>query len=281
MRRKASKRKTRLFRTAAAAALVCMALLADSRWRLSSEEYVLASPRLPEAFDGFRIVQLSDLHGMRFGEDNARLVQRVRSLRPNLIALTGDFIEGEAQLAPVEALCRELTGIAPVYFVSGNHDAGSGKLRELEALLTRCGVCCLQNGCDTLSRGRDRLVLCGVEDPNTWAEMPAPDAVVRKMREAHPGEFAVLLGHRNDWPEKYPLLDVDVILSGHGHGGIVRLPLVGGVFGTNAELFPEYDAGVFRTPRYAMAVSRGLGGSKYIPRFLNPPDIPVIVLKSE
>lgn len=267
--------------TAAAILLACAAILADSKWRLTETEYTVVSSRLPAAFDGYRIVQLSDLHRMQFGEDNSRLVEKMRDLAPDLIALTGDFIEGDTQLSDMETLCRALTEIAPVCFVSGNHDAGSKRLIELNAALERCGVINLRNRFEPIVRGDAKIILCGVEDPNAWADMPKPNAVVRAMRDVYPDEFALFLGHRNDWPDKYPLLDVDLILSGHGHGGIIRLPFVGGVLGTNAELFPEYDAGEFRTRRYTMIVSRGLGDYAYIPRVFNPPEIPVITLKCE
>ena len=267
--------------TAAAVLLACAAILADSKWRLDVTEYTVSSARLPAEFDGYRIVQLSDLHRMQFGEDNIWLIERVRKLAPDLIALTGDFIEGDTQLADMEALCRALTEIAPVCFVSGNHDAGSGKLIELNAMLERCGVSNLRNRFQPIVRGDKKIILCGVEDRNAWADMPKPDAVVRAMRDVYPEEFTLFLGHRNDWPDKYPLLDVDLILSGHGHGGIIRLPFVGGVLGTNAELFPEYDAGAFPTRRYTMIVSRGLGGFPHIPRVFNPPEIPVITLQCE
>lgn len=283
MAKNISGKKTRRRWPIAAAALVltCAAIFADSRWRLDTCTYILSSPRLPAGFDGYRIVQLSDLHGMEFGEDNRRLIKAVDAALPDLIVLTGDFIEGSTDLEIIRTLCLQLADIAPVYFVSGNHDAGSRKLEALAALLEECGVRYLRNEYCSLEYCGDQILLCGVEDPNTWAVMPKPDEVVSQLRAEHPDDFVVLLGHRNDWPEKYPYLDVDLIFSGHGHGGIVRLPFVGGVLGTNAELFPEYDAGVFDTLRYDMVVSRGLGSFAYVPRFLNPPHIPVVVLKSQ
>lgn len=277
--KKAAKRRWPL--AATALVLACAAILADSRWRIVTTEYELYSSRLPESFDGFRIVQLSDLHGMAFGRDNARLVEQVRAARPNLIALTGDFIEGAGELETVRTLCTQLVEIAPTYFVSGNHDAGSGQLAALDAFLTACGVQYLKNTYLPLERGGEKILLCGVEDPNTWADMPQPDEVVAQLRAEYPDSYVVFLGHRNDWADKYPLLDVDVILCGHGHGGIIRLPFAGGLLGTHAEWFPEYDAGVYETRRYDMVVSRGLGGFAYVPRFLNNPHIPVVILRTE
>ncbi len=273
------KRRSRLPVAAAAVALALAAVLADSRWRLDKDAYTLVSARLPAGFDGFRIVQLSDLHGTEFGTDSRRLVEAVRAESPDLIALTGDLISEKEDIPAMCALCAQLTQIAPCYFVSGNHDAGSRALRELREALEAVGVKYLANEYLTLERGGDRIVLCGVEDPIAWATMPDPKEVVASLRAEYPDDYVLFLGHRNDFAEKYPSLDVDLILCGHGHGGIVRLPFAGGVLGNNGELFPEYDAGVYHTYCYDMVVSRGLGDIKFIPRFLNPPHIPVITLK--
>ncbi len=281
MAAKGKKRRGRWPIAAAAVALALAAILADSRWRLDRDEYVLSSARLPAGFDGFRVVQLSDLHGMEFGENNRRLVEAVREARPDLIALTGDMITEKEDIPTVRALCAQLVQIAPCWFVSGNHDVGSRAYPELCAALEECGVTVLSNEYLPLERGGDRIILCGAEDPNTRAGMPSPKNVVRSLRKEYPEDYVLLLGHRNYFADKYPSLDVDLILSGHGHGGVVRLPFVGGVLGNSGELFPEYDAGVYHTYCYDMVISRGLGGTTYIPRFLNPPHIPIITLKCE
>ena len=281
MAAKAKKRRARWPYATAAVALALAAILADSRWHLDLHEYAAPSARLPAGFDGFRIVQISDLHGAEFGRDNRRLVDAVRKASPDLIALTGDMITAGEDIPIVAALCAQLTEIAPCYFVSGNHDAGSRALPELREALQGCGVRCLANAYLPLERGGDRIVLCGVEDPITWAAMPTPAELVASLREEYPEDYVLFLGHRNDFADKYPLLDVDLILSGHGHGGVVRLPFAGGVLGNNGELFPEYDGGFYHTYCYDMVISRGLGGIKVIPRFLNRPHVPVITLKCE
>ena len=281
MAAKGKKRRNRLPVAAAAVALALAAILADSRWRLDKTEYDLFSVRLPAGFDGFRIVQISDLHGMEFGRDNCRLVEAVCDAKPDLIALTGDIITEKADIPTARELCARLTQIAPCCFVSGNHDAGSRALRELRTALEEVGVKYLANEYVPLERGGDRIILCGVEDPISWATMPNPAEVVEALRAEYPDDYVLFLGHRNDFADKYPLLDVDLILSGHGHGGVVRLPFVGGVLGNNGELFPEYDSGVYHTYCYDMVVSRGLGDIRVIPRFLNPPHIPIITLNCE
>ena len=263
------------------AALVA-ALLLLSKYGLSVTRLSLEFDDLPRGFDGFKIVQLSDLHGSEFGRDNARLIKAVADEEPDLIALTGDFLdEGKAgqELPALEALVKELVKLAPVYFVSGNHDWASGAAPELFETLGAAGVNCLRNDFVYLERGGDVLVLGGVDDPNGPADMETPDEFAARLRSEAPGAFTLLLAHRAYWAERYPELDVDLILCGHTHGGIVRLPFLGGVAGTNFALFPEYDAGLFETGAYKLYISRGLGNSVPLPRFLNTPELVSITLK--
>ena len=269
------------------AALIVLALLGAglllSKYGLGVTRLEIGLESLPEGFDGFRIVQLSDLHGSSFGEGNARLIEKVRAEEPELIALTGDFLdEGktERELPELEALVRELAAIAPVYFVSGNHDWASGEAYTLFETLGSAGAVCLRNEHLRLERGGDSIVLAGVDDPNGPAEMPEPDGFVAQLRKEAPEDFVLLLAHRAYWAERYPELDVDLILCGHTHGGIVRLPFVGGLAASNMGLFPEYDAGLFELPSYTLFISRGLGNSVPLPRFLNTPEIVSITLRS-
>lgn len=257
--------------------LLLAVLLADSAGRVVVSEYTLSSSRLPENFDGFRIVQLSDVHGARFGEDNRILLEKVRDAMPNIVAITGDLIDEDTDMAVVDGLLGGLVKIAPVYFVSGNHEWGDGDFDALRVLLEKHGVTYLQNEHLLLERGEDAIVLAGVEDPNGWKAMPTPDEVVDMIKEQN---FTVLLGHRNYWVEEYPALAVDLILCGHAHGGIIRIPFIGGVIGTGRELFPDYVDGAFESGRYTMIVSRGLGSAP-IPRFLNNPEIVCVTLKCE
>lgn len=260
--------------------LLLAVLLADSAGRVVVSEYIVSSPLLSEAFDGFRIVQLSDVHGAEFGEGNGVLLEKVKEAAPDLIALTGDLIDKDTEMAAVNRLLEGLTAIAPVYFVSGNHEWGDGDFDALRTLLDKHSVTYLQNEHLLLERGEASIVLAGVEDPNGWKDMPTPEETVDIILEEQGECFTVLLGHRNYWVEEYPDLMVDLILCGHAHGGIIRLPFVGGVIGTGRELFPDYVDGAFESGRYTMIVSRGLGSAP-IPRFLNNPEIVSVTLQSE
>ena len=267
-------------------ALIILALIAaaaaflikDSRDDLEISRYEVKSQKLPESFDGFKIVQLSDLHGAEFGEDGMELVEKVKELEPDMIALTGDFVTDEGDLAAVEKLVARLTELCPVYFVSGNHEFGSGLAVKVRNILERAGVKYLSNEYLTISRGEDGILLGGVEDPLAYADMLSPDELAQKMNDAAPDAFKILLGHRNYWMTEYPELPVDLIFCGHAHGGLIRIPGVGGLIGTDRRLFPDFDAGQFNNGRYTLIVSRGLGNSVSIPRIFNRPEIVCVEL---
>lgn len=269
-------------------ALIILALIAaaaaflikDSREDLEISRYEVASQKLPESFDGFKIVQLSDLHGAEFGEDGMELVDKVGSLEPDMIALTGDFVTDECDLAAVEKLAARLVKLCPVYFVSGNHEFGSGLAVKVRNILERAGVKYLSNEYLTINRGDDEILLGGVEDPLAYADMLSPDELAQKMNDAAPDAFKILLGHRNYWMTEYPELPVDLIFCGHAHGGLIRIPGVGGLIGTDRRLFPDFDAGQFNNGRYTLIVSRGLGNSVPIPRIFNRPEIVCVELSS-
>lgn len=269
-------------------ALIILALIAaaaaflikDSRDDLEISRYEVASQKLPESFDGFKIVQLSDLHGAEFGEDGMELVEKVKELEPDMIALTGDFVTDEGDLAAVEKLAARLVKLCPVYFISGNHEFGSGLAVKVRNILERAGVKYLSNEYLTISRGEDEILLGGVEDPLAYADMLSPDELAQKMNDAAPDAFKILLGHRNYWMTEYPELPVDLIFCGHAHGGLIRIPGVGGLIGTDRRLFPDFDAGEYNNGRYTLIVSRGLGNSVPIPRVFNRPEIVCVELSS-
>ena len=261
--------------------IICAFIIADSAYRLTVTRYELGYADLPETFDGFRIVQLSDLHGMEFGRDNERLIRAVKKAEPDLIAMTGDYIESAGDLPATESLLKGIREIAPIYFVGGNHDWASGDMDKLRGLLVKYGVIYMENDYELYEKDGGSILICGAADPNSWADMETPEELAEEAAAEYPDRFTLFIAHRNNWPDIYPKLDVDLIICGHGHGGVVRLPIVGGLLGTEHNLFPKYDDGVFKSGRYNMVVSRGIGGNGAIkiPRFLNNPEIVVTELK--
>ena len=263
--------------------VLILALLAVPLWlwqqnALEVEVISVPSDHLPAAFAGFTIVQLSDVHNKEFGPGNRDLLAAVAEQEPDLIAITGDLISRWGDLTFVPDLAQGLTAIAPTYYVTGNHEWASGQLWELKALLRDCGVTVLENEYVTLERGGDTIVLAGAEDPNGHADQKSPQALMGEIRNELGDPYIVLLAHRNNKWDVYEACRADLVLSGHAHGGIVRLPFTDGLIGPNREFLPAHTSGLYAfSYGGAQVVSRGLVG----PRLFNPPHVPVVVLTNE
>lgn len=252
--------------------LIIMAVItADSTLRIVKREYETAFSDLPDGFDGYRIVQLSDIHGRKY-EDYIRLTAEAE---PDIIVITGDLIDSYTDMTFAEPLFNALTALAPVYYITGNHEYADAELYELTEIMDRCGVTFLKNGFTELSSNGDTIVLAGTDDPNGWADMETPPQLFARLRRDCGNVFTVVLNHRNDRLPLFAELGADLVLSGHAHGGIIRLPFTDGLIGPGMELFPEYTSGVYEMKDTVMVVSRGLAHHL---RFLNNPEVTVIKL---
>lgn len=247
---------------------------------LQVETVELFFESLPPQFDGLRVAELSDLHGRSFGKNNVRLLRTLQKARPDMICICGDLFDEKTDLTMLEPLLTGLTDIAPVYYVTGNHEWQVKNLREILQKMRAWGVTVLENEERVLSRGGAEMVVAGVHDPCGPYDMKTPAALVRELRSAQGNDFILMLSHRNDELAMWSQLGVQLVLSGHCHGGVVRLPFVGGVFGTRRELFPEYDAGVYRQDGTTLFVSRGLGYTNVHFRLFNRPHVPIMILRS-
>ena len=256
------------------------------RWSnrsLQIEAFTYASPRLPEGFDGCTIVQLSDLHGASFGEDNAELIAAVAAQDPDLIFLTGD-IQDRYRKTPASytaAIGRAMAGIAPTDFVTGNHEWAFPDVRELKRSLKDAGVTVLTNEFVALERDGGVIFLAGIDDPNGFADQKSPEALAEEVKAAADGGFWMLLAHRNNYFEKqYSGLGADLVISGHGHGGLIRLPFTDGLVSTDRTFFPSYTAGLYQKNGSTLFVTRGLGNSGRTFRLFNRPQIAVLTLRT-
>ncbi len=261
-------------------ALLAAGFLLWGNCSLQTTETALVSPALPPAFDGLRIVELADLHGRVFGRGSRRLLAAVRRAEPDLICIDGDLFDEHTDLAMLPPLLRGLCAIAPVYYVTGNHEWRVPGLRGILAQMRACGVTVLQDDWRVLRRGEDALIVAGTDDPCGPAERKTPAELIADIRaEAGEAAFLLLLAHRNDQLPQWSALGVQAVLAGHCHGGVVRLPFVGGLFGTDRWLFPAWDAGLYRQGETALYVSRGLGYTNVHFRLFNRPEVAVIVLR--
>ena len=264
---------------AAAVSLAAVLAVRDSRYNLSVTRYELEFDNLPAEFDGFRIVHISDLHGAVFGENNSSLAELIKEQEADIIAMTGDFAGKITELGATDALLEELGSDTPVYFASGNHEWVGDLMPRMRRLLSQHGAHCLENTYEKIEKDGASIIICGAEDPNGRADMTDPETLAAIIREEYPESFVLWLGHRNFWVKKYPSLPVDLILSGHAHGGIIRLPFIGGLLNTSHSFIAEYEKGLYRGENYIMEVSTGLGNSIFVPRLFNRPEVVCITLR--
>lgn len=270
------------------AVLVAMALLLAAGWvffdqqnRIQTEVFTLSSSTLPAAFDGFRAVQISDLHGKEFGRENETLLRKVAEQSPDLIAITGDLVDDAAQFSMIEPLAKGLVAIAPTYYVTGNHEWAIREAYTVKALLRECGVTVLSNEFFPLERGGETIVLAGIDDPNGPYDQKTPETLGEELRAAYGEAYTLVLAHRNEYHETYSAAGFDLTLAGHAHGGLIRLPFTDGLVDARRQLFPDYTAGWYALEGGGeMVVSRGLGNVGYTFRLFNRPHLPVIVLRA-
>ena len=253
---------------------------------LEVNEYEIVSDRIPQRFDGFRIAQVSDLHNAEFGEGNSKLIQLLSQTEPDIILLTGDLIDSrQTNIKIALAFAQEAMKIAPVYFVSGNHEARVSEYEDLKMGLAEAGVIVLENQKVEITREGESITLMGIDDPSFQESYLFGDAesVARQAIDDLQNEsdgYTILLSHRPELFELYVETGMDLVFSGHAHGGQFRLPFIGGLVAPNQGFFPKYDAGLFSGENTIMIVSRGVGNSIVPLRFNNRPEIIVIEFKN-
>ena len=249
-------------------------------------ETTISSAKIPASFEDYKIVQLSDLHSKTFGDNQSVLVQRVNKTNPDLIVFTGDLVDSKKYNEKNSlTLMEELVQIAPIYFVTGNHEWWSGKFSSLENKLDDIGVQVIRNTSDVITNGNDKVHIIGIDDPaqvnEGYEELGiTEEAIVNSIEGLEEGYFKILLSHRPEMLSLYSDYEFDVVFSGHAHGGQVRIPLVGGLIAPNQGLFPQYTSGKHILDNTTMIVNRGLGNSIIPLRIFNRPEIVVVTLKS-
>lgn len=259
-------------------------LLALAAWfhyennALIVSSHAIQAENLPRALDGFKIIQISDLHSKTFGENQQDLIQRIQAEQPDLIALTGDMADAHRfDPAPALELARRAVDIAPVYCVTGNHEnrlSDEQRAQFLDAF-RQIGVQVLENQAVSITRSGARLDLIGLDDGSlTDSTLPALcDAL-------SPGVFRVLLAHQPQYFDFYARY-ADLTLSGHAHGGQIRLPGLGGLFAPGQGFFPQYTSGVHEKNGRHLIISRGLGNSLFPLRLFNRPELVCITLNAK
>ena len=283
----AKKRKSIMLAVAAAVLVALVIWIAWGNTALELNTYTISSSKLPQSFDGYRIAHVSDLHNTEMGKNNEKLLAMLRDADPDMIAITGDLIDSRnTDIEVALKFVREAVKIAPCYYVTGNHEARVNEYGELKAGMETAGVTVLEDVRTEISMEGATITLIGVNDPSYQTDYLFGDSETvlnTKLEKLHTenGEFTVLLSHRPELFDTYADHGLDLVLSGHAHGGQFRLPFIGGLVAPNQGLFPEYDAGIYTEDNTNMIVSRGVGNSILPFRINNRPEVILIELQAE
>ena len=277
---------------ALALAVLAALLLAGNAWanaRVWNARVEIRDEKIPAAFDGFVLCQVSDVHNEARGEGNAALLRALREAAPDLICITGDFLDSRrTDLDFALELAGQLAEIAPAVYVTGNHEARLKDLSALEAGLAARGVQVLRDDWMPLARGGEEIALLGLDDPGfsageDWTLAEGLDQTQARLSAllAQAGDrFSLVLSHRPELLPAYAEAGADLVLSGHAHGGQVRLPGIGGLFAPGQGILPRLTSGVHARGETRLVVSRGLGNSAFPLRVFNPPEIVTVTLRA-
>lgn len=249
----------------------------QNKW-INVESVTVHSARIPQNFDEFKIMHISDLHGQYFGKNQSNLLKKIDTFKPDIIAITGDLFDSSYDDEASFNLIEQLSDY-PIYFVTGNHEAWDGHYKELEMHLVELGVHILHNEHQLLEIGGQSIELVGINDP-AFGETVDNNLSVALKGTNH-DNFKLLLSHRPETFETYINSDVDLVLSGHAHGGQFRIPFLGGLVAPDQGLFPKFEDGIHTKNNTTMIISRGLGNSIIPQRLLNRPHLIEIILKAD
>ena len=248
-----------------------------------ASSYILYEKNLPKSFDGFKIAHISDPHSVPADG----IFELIEECLPDITVITGDLVhDNDGDYSKVLELVNKLQKISPVFAVTGNHDMWRTNHKSVFQTIENAGLRFLRNEMTEIEKNGEKIAIFGIDDPFS----KLPDVIEKKLKSSfdllpdYEG-FKVLLFHRANLFDEIKGYGFDLILSGHMHGGQIRLPFLGGVCGPTSAvlsktgmLFPKYTAGIYNHKNTTMIVNRGVGNTLPIPRFGNPPEVGIITL---
>lgn len=244
--------------------------------RLETTYYDYTSTKVPEEFEGFRIVQISDFHLKRFGDGEENLIAAIAECAPDIIVMTGDIVdEDHEDITPLVQLIEGIHELAPIYYVSGNHDLDRDAIAQydrMQNLFMNYGVTDLDDQQEIIRRNNAQIRLTGVQYRSVYFK--------DYINSANQNYFNILLYHDGSLFDLLSGYGYDLLFAGHIHGGVVRIPTIGGILGPDETFFPQYDAGAYENQNMSMVLSRGLGDAR-LPRFYNRPELVCVELHAQ
>lgn len=258
------------------AILVILTLIALDE-RLILRTYTVVSPKLTAEV---RLAVVTDFHSSDNADDVAAMVA---SCAPDAVLLVGDLFDDDTQNRPTErtlSLMRQLSAQYPCYYVSGNHEAWTGEMDALYQQTEEAGVTVLRMSSGVLTVRGQRIALCGIPDPYEMVFSGAPDTeeqLRQALEDVDSADFTVLLAHRPELLAKYAQFPLDLVVSGHAHGGQVRIPgVLNGLYAPNQGWFPKLAGGAYTQDGTTLIVSRGLAVRTRLPRIFNRPEVVLV-----
>ncbi|MEE0105153.1 MAG: metallophosphoesterase [Christensenellales bacterium] len=258
------------------AILVVLTLIALDE-RLILRTYTVVSPKLTAEV---RLAVVTDFHSSDNADD---VVAMVASCAPDAVLMVGDMFDDDTQNRPTErtlSLMRQLSALYPCYYVSGNHEAWTGEMDALYQQTEGAGVKVLRMSSGVLTVRGQRIALCGIPDPYEMVFSGAPDTeeqLRQALEDVDSADFTVLLAHRPELLAKYAQFPLDLVVSGHAHGGQVRIPgVLNGLYAPNQGWFPKLAGGAYTQDGTTLIVSRGLAVRTRLPRIFNRPEVVLV-----
>ncbi|MDR2922939.1 MAG: metallophosphoesterase [Treponema sp.] len=252
---------------------------------ISTKTYNVTTPLL-RAQSNIRIALISDLHSTIYGKDQSILINKVKNINPDLIVLSGDIFDDVVPMTGTQLFLSGISGIAPVFYVTGNHEYWSHNIKKIREELASYGVIILSDNYTIIEINNNEIIIAGIEDPDKkMHETPAynQSAVMENtFRELDEIQlYKILAAHRPEMIENYKKYSFNLVLSGHAHGGQVRIPyIMNGLYAPNQGFFPKYAGGMYTHKNVTHIISRGLSINPKLPRIFNPPELVVVVIES-
>ncbi len=238
--------------------------------------YTYESEKLGADLDGYRIVQISDLHNAEFGKENKKLLETIRSCSPDIIIITGDLVDSNhTNVERAVAFVKEAVKIAPVYYVTGNHEywLDPSENEQMMQGILAAGAYDLDDEAVRIEKGDSSFLLVGLDDQHL------SDETLKNLLQEQKNELSIVLAHEPQYLQNYANAEADLVLTGHAHGGQIRLPFVGGIVAPDQGFLPEYTSGQYNSADTEMIVSRGLGNSIIPVRLFNYPEVVCVELR--
>lgn len=257
-------------------------------------EYTIRDAHLPKNFHGHTWLLLADLHNCSYGANNEQLIQKIKELAPSAIFVAGDMIvKSKPGIDNALSFFAGIKDVAPIYYVNGNHEEkvktfledGGAYYKDYCGMLKKMGITMVNNSCASLKDNDEKVFIHGLNLDLSYyekrkKELPK-DRIDKFAGRSSFNQYDILLAHNPEYFKEYSEYGVNLILAGHNHGGMVYLPLVGGVLSTRAKFFPKYDKGVFEEEDTKMVLSGGLGSHTIKVRLFNQPEIVKITVECQ